>query len=132
MTLGCQKTEYNHSSDYLKIYTGTYEGTSDHWYWVYVNGGQTSHTYKNVRVNVLRGKEDSCLTMEFIYDDTIYDIKENLSFSDLGIHHSYWGAGSSHGSLDIQFSPDSMHYDYLQYQGLGSHYGIIFNISKVE
>ena len=120
---------------YLSKWVGVFEGTSHHWsnYPVMVDGEfqlVTNNTYKTVLVNVNQSTQDSCLDFTITYNDTIVETKNDLKFSDSGIHHSQWGAGSGYGSLDINFESDSLYYDYFQQCGIPCQSGIDFVLGE--
>jgi hypothetical protein len=64
------------------------------------------------------------------YNDTIIDTKENLLFSNFGVHFSQWGYGSAYGSLGIRFKSVSLSFDNYQKCGIPCSSGVDFNIKK--
>ena len=120
---------------YLSKWIGIYRGTSHYWssYPSETNGEWqfiTNDSYRNVSVDVKYGEQDSCLNFEITYNDSIVDKKENLLFSNVGVHFSQWGGGSGYGSLNINFNSDSLHYDNFQKCGMPCNSGIDFDIKK--
>jgi len=128
----CEKP--NESESYLSKWTGTYEGTSHHWY-SYPSGNLTdpfieNHSYEKVQVNVRKSNKDSCLNFLITYNDSVIDKKSDLQFSVSGIHHSQWGGGSGFGSLDIKFVSDTLHYTNFQKCGIPCSGGTDFVIAR--
>lgn len=122
-------------ADYLSNWTGSYEGVSDHWSsyptqtdsgWIFLN----NHDSLPVFVAVQQGTLDSCLTLTITYNQTTVVTDENLKISILGSHSSNWGGGSSYGSLSVNFSNDSLHYNYHQGCGIPCTSGINFKIRR--
>lgn len=122
---------------YLSKWIGTYGGTSHYWESspTKINGEwqiTLYDSYENVSVDVVFGEQDSCLNFVITYNDSIIDTKDNLLFSNIGVHHSYWGGGSSQGALNINFKSDSLHYKEFQACGMPCISGIDFNIKKID
>lgn len=120
---------------YLSKWIGIYRGTSHHWssYPTEINGQWqfiTNESYRKVSVDVRIGVQDSCLNFIITYNDTINDTKENLLFSNLGVHFSQWGSGSGYGSLNINFRPNSLYFDNFQKCGIPCSGGVDFDIQK--
>lgn len=134
--VSCEKADDVKPIPYLNQWIGNYEGTSHHWSSqpTEINGQWqviTNEAYRKVSVDISIGEQDSCLTFNIIYEDTILDTKENLLFSNLGVHLSEWGgSGSGYGSLNISFKSDSLYYDNFQKCGIPCDSGIDFDIAK--
>ena len=131
-TISCDKTKENES--YLSKWSGTYEGTSHHWY-RYPSGNLTNplienHSYEKVRINVEKSNKDSCLNFLITYNDSVTDMKNDLQFSVSGMHHSEWGGGSGFGSLDVIFGSDTLYYNSFQKCGIPCSSGTDFVIAR--
>jgi hypothetical protein len=120
---------------YLSKWIGIYGGISHHWssYPTEINGHWqfiTNESYRKVSVDVSLGGQDSCLNFIITYDDTVIDTKENLLFSNSGVHFSQWGGGSGYGSLNIIFKSDSLYFDNFQKCGIPCNSGVDFDIER--
>lgn len=123
--------------NYLIQWTGSYDdGLSNHWSsypcftdsgYIYVNNSDT----QDVSVTVHLGNLDSCLTLIVVYDQNTVVTNENLKFSTSGSHFSSWGGGSGAGYLSVNFSNDSLHYNYSQKCGIPCSSGIKFKIRRI-
>jgi len=119
-------------TSYLAKWYGSYHGTSHKWT-SYPQGSTfvTTHWYKDVLVDVQKGSTDSTLNFAFTYDDTILSSRNDITFSENYAHNSQWGWGSSYGSLDVQFSNDTvLTYNLFQKCGIPCSSGEDFVIFK--
>jgi len=133
LIFSCKKeTPPTEPVSYLARWYGTYHGTSHKWT-SYPQGSTyvTNHWYKDVVVDVQKGGTDSTLNFAFTYDDTIFSSRNDIKFSSNYSHNSQWGGGSSYGSLDVQFSNDTvLTYNLFQKCGIPCSSGEDFVIYK--
>lgn len=117
--VSCTKGDNEPQLDkYLNKWLGNYQGRSHNW--VTSPRGDmmvTTNTYADEFIEIKKSKKDSVLVFIYKDENNMVIVQSEYKIPPSGSYHSQWGAGSSYGTLSIQF--DSTFLSYSSYQKCG-------------
>lgn len=132
LMLSCTKSDDEPRLDsYLNKWLGSYEGTSHSWQTSpSSNAMVTTNTYSDIFIEVKKSKKDSILTL--VYKDKDKNVTGQCEYKILpsGYYYSDWGAGSSYGTMSIQFNSNSLTYRSYQKCGIPCDSGTNYDLVK--